>query len=67
MISKNNSNLMDDECSSYEDEVIKAAKQGLADAITPLTPQFETLLRMIYRAGYHEAQRNLNGYSGTID
>ncbi len=58
---------MENDDLSYEDEVIKAAKQGFMDSLTPLTPQFETLLRLVYRAGYHEAQRNQNGYSGCDD
>lgn len=52
---------------SYEDQIIEAAKQGFMDSITPLPAQFENLLRLVYRAGYHEAERNRNGFSGCDD
>jgi len=41
---------------TYEDEVIKAARDGLAQALQPLTPEMEKLFRVIYKAGYNRAK-----------
>lgn len=39
-----------------EDRVIDAARKGLEEAWMRLTPEMENLLRMVYRAGYKQAQ-----------
>ena len=41
---------------TYEDEVIKAAKNGFAEVLQPLTPEMEKLLRLVYKAGYNRAK-----------
>ena len=41
---------------SYEDEVIDAAKKGLAWSNVALTPEMEKLLRVIYKAGYNSGK-----------
>ncbi len=42
-----------------EDKVIQAASEGLAEGLTPMTPQMEKLLRLVYRAGYKQAKIDL--------
>lgn len=42
-----------------EDKVIQAAREGLAEGLTPMTPQMEKLLRLVYRAGYKQAKIDL--------
>ena len=42
---------------NYEDQVIKAAKDGFNDVFSSMTPETEKLLRLVYRAGYNEAKR----------
>lgn len=41
---------------TYEDEVIKAARNGFAEVLQPLTPEMEKLLRVIYQAGYKQGR-----------
>ena len=41
---------------TYEDEVIKSARDGLAWANVALTPEMEKLLRIIYQAGYKQGK-----------
>ena len=41
---------------TYEDEVIKAARDGYAESLVTITPELEKLLRLIYNAGYNRAQ-----------
>ena len=41
---------------SYEDEVIEAAKKGLAEGFSAMTPELEKLLRLVYNAGYKQAK-----------
>lgn len=41
---------------TYEDEVIKAARDGFAEVLQPLTPEMEKLLRVVYKAGYNRAK-----------
>ena len=41
---------------TYEDEVIKAAKDGLLWAHVAMTPEMEKLFRVIYKAGYNRAK-----------
>jgi hypothetical protein len=48
---------------SYEDEIIAAANQGYPN----LDPKLKELLRLVYKAGYQEAQRNANGFTGLDD
>lgn len=48
---------------SYEDEVIESARKGLAWSNVALTPEMEKLLRVIYRAGYQQAQREIQIHS----
>lgn len=43
---------------TYEDEVIEAARKGLAEGFTNMTPEMEKLMRVIYRAGYDQAKRD---------
>jgi hypothetical protein len=40
---------------NYEDEVIEAARKGLAEGFTHLTPEMEKLMRLIYQAGYKQS------------
>lgn len=42
---------------NYEDQVIKAAKDGFNDVFSSMSPATEKLLRLVYRAGYDEAKR----------
>lgn len=42
---------------NYEDQVIKAAKDGFNDVFSSISPSTEKLLRLVYRAGYNEAKR----------
>jgi len=41
---------------TYEDEVIKSARDGLAWAHVSMTPEMEKLFRVIYKAGYNRAK-----------
>ena len=41
---------------SYEDEVIKAARDGYAESLVTFTPELEKLLRLIFKAGYNQAK-----------
>lgn len=41
---------------TYEDEVIKAARDGYTEVLQPLTPEMEKLLRVVYKAGYNRAK-----------
>ena len=41
---------------TYEDEVIKAARDGLLWAHVAMTPEMEKLFRVIYKAGYNRAK-----------
>ena len=41
---------------TYGDEVIEAARKGLAEGFTVMTPEMEKLFRVIYRAGYDRAK-----------
>lgn len=40
----------------YEDQVIEAARQGLREGFTTMTPEMEKLFRLIYRAGYKQSR-----------
>jgi hypothetical protein len=42
-----------------EDKVIQAAREGLAEGFTTMTPEMERLLRLVYRAGYKQAKIDL--------
>lgn len=55
----------DDE--TYEDQVVKAAIQGLTEGGTLAPTSFAALLRLVYKAGYTEALRNQKGFSGIMD
>lgn len=48
---------------TYEDKVIDAARKGLAEGFTAMTPEMEKLFRVIYRAGYQQAQREIQIHS----
>ena len=41
---------------TYEDLVIEAARKGLAEGFTVMTPEMEKLLRVVYQAGYDRAK-----------
>ena len=48
---------------TYEDEVIDAARKGYGQSMTKWTPELEKLLRLVYSAGYQQAQREIQIYS----
>jgi len=41
---------------TYEDQVIEAARKGLEQGFSALTPEMEKLLRVVYKAGYDRAK-----------
>lgn len=52
---------------TYEKQVIEAAMQGLQQGGMIVPPTFVDLLSLVYKAGYAEAVRNQNGFSGVVD
>jgi hypothetical protein len=58
---------MENDETSYEDQVIKAAIESLQHGGMVVPPTFVDLLSLVYKAGYAEALRNQKGFSGTMD
>jgi hypothetical protein len=54
---------MENDKTTYEDQVIKAAIEGLQQGGMIVPPTFVDLLSLVYKAGYAEALRNQKGFS----
>jgi hypothetical protein len=54
---------MENDKTTYEAQVIKAAIEGLQHGGMIVPPTFVDLLSLVYKVGYAEALRNQKGFS----